>query len=66
MATCIAWDVTLTVGHVSGASFSATADALRFWHLGQSYKNKVEALLIDNDISCITVPDELFHLWNDL
>ena len=44
---CTAWDVTLAVGHVPDTSLSDTADALIRWHLGQSYKDKVEAVLLD-------------------
>ena len=63
---CTAWDVTLAVDQVCGASLSDTADALSHWHLGQSYKDKVEALFIDNGITRINAPDELFQLSNNL
>ena len=63
--TCAIWDVTLAVGHVSGVSLTSTADALSHWHLGQVYKNKVRVLLEDNYITCIHVPEEVFHLSND-
>ena len=64
--TCAVWDVTLAMGHVSGISLTSTADALSRWHLGQTYKDRVGVLLKDNDITCINVPDELFHLSNDV
>ena len=63
---CASWDVTMGVGHIPGASISHTVDALSCWRMGQSYKDNIEALLLDNDISCIYVPDELFQLFNDL
>ena len=64
--TCAAWDITLAVGHVSGASLADTVDALSCWHLGQNFKDKVQALLCHYDISCISVLNAFFLLSNDL
>ena len=64
--TCATWDITLAVGHVPGTSLSDTADAFSRWHLGQSYRDKVAALLLEKHLSCIDVPDVLFSLSKDL
>ena len=56
----------LAVGHVSGVSLTSTADAaLSRWHLGQEDKDSVKVLLEDHNITCIHVPEEMFHLSND-
>ena len=59
--TCAVWDITLAVGHV----LTGMADALSRYHLGQIYKDKVQLLLSDNNITCTRVPPSLF-LSNDL
>ena len=64
--TCTAWDVTLAVGHMSGASLLDTANALSCWHLGPLYQSRVDVLLASYNITCIEVPEELFHLFQDL
>ena len=64
--TCTAWDITLAMGHVSGASLESTADALSRWHLGQPYQARMDRLLATHAITCISVPGELFHLSQDL
>ena len=64
--TCATWDITLAVGHVPGNSLEDTADALSHWHLGHPYQERVARLLAYNNIRCISVPDHLFHLAQDL
>ena len=56
---------TLAMGHVPSVTFTSMANALSRWHLGQAFKDKVDVLLRENDITCITIPDELFNLSND-
>ena len=63
--TCTAWDITLVVGHVSGASLLDTADALSQWHLGPLYRSRVDVLLTSH-ITWVEVPEEPFHLSQDL
>ena len=63
--TCAAWNITLAVGHVAGVTLTSTADDLSQWHLGQAFKDKVDVLLRENNITCITIPAELFHVSND-
>ena len=63
--TCATWDITLAVGHISGASLEGTADALSRWHLGQPYQARVDRLLATHAISCISVHCEFFHLCQE-
>ena len=66
LLTCVILDKTLAVGHVDGFFVTATtADALSWWLLGKAFMDKVEVLLKENDITCISIPTELFHLFND-
>ena len=64
--TCAAWDITLAVGHVSGTFLEDTADALSRDHLGQPYRGRVEAMLASQGMACVSVPDHLFTLSDDL
>ena len=62
---CTAWNITLAVGHVLGVTLTSTADVLSRWNLGQAFKDKADVLLRVNDITCIIIPVDLFHLSND-
>ena len=46
--TCAAWDVTLVVGGISGASLLDTTNVLSSWHLGQQYQAQVDIPLSVN------------------
>ena len=65
--TCAAWDITLAVGHVSGASLldMCTTDVLSCWHLGPLYRSTVDVLLTSHNITYVEVPEELFQLSQD-
>ena len=63
---CVAGDITLAMGHVPGLLLEDTADTLSHWHLGHTYQLRVDRLLACHNISCISVPDQLFELAQDL
>ena len=64
--TCTAWNITLVVGNVSGASRQDTADALSCWDRCQQCQKRVDKLLGTHDFKYISVPEQLFHLSLDL
>ena len=64
--TCAVWDITLAVGHVSGVSLTATADALSRYHLGKVHRDRVHILLSERQITPTPVPQSLFVLSDDL
>ena len=60
--TFAAWGITLAVGHRAGVTLTSSVGALTWWHLGQTYKDKVDVLLKDKNIACISVRDDLLHI----
>ena len=55
-------DITLKVGHILVELLSDTADDLRRYHLGQTYRDRVSSLPHDKSISLHAVPDHRFTL----